>query len=322
MKSVDELCNVQSSLGSESNKGDGIPNSGTLFPSMLKPQWNVSVKPMPKPNIDELNLNIDKSLLFSQPKSNDDCDICCVKLPEFNKCQYQSCCGKVLCLGCIVTVAEEQMKKNIIKGTHKSPACPFCRTGAVKSIREAFDRLEARIEAYPDDSRALFVLGCLCCEGEYSTITQDIDRGIRLLRRASELGSIDACASLGNAFNPLERTMYIGVERNLLTSVQYYEKAAIGGHVWSRFNLGVLNNTFYFDGSVTMNHFIIAAKQGHDHALKAVKIGYIAGVVEKEQYALTLRAHFKSKTDIESDRRKDAEQRIRINELGEHWVIF
>jgi hypothetical protein len=321
MKSVDELSIGQSSLGNE-NTDDIMTKSGTLFPGMLNPQWNASVKPMPKPDIDELNINIDKSLLFSQPKSNDDCDICCVKLPEFNKCHYQSCCGNVLCLGCIVTVAEQQIKRNIIKGTNKLPACPFCRMGAVTSISEAYDRLEARVKAYPNDSRVLFVLGCLCCEGEYSTIAQDIDRGIRLLRKASELGSIDACASLGNAFNPLERTMYIGVERNLLTSVQYYEKAAIGGHVWSRFNLGVLNYTFYFDRSVTMNHFIIAAKQGHDVALKAVKIGYMAGDVEKEQYASTLRAHFKSKTDIESDRRKDAEKRIRITELGEHWVIF
>jgi hypothetical protein len=68
------------------------------------------------------------------------------------------------------------------------------------------------------------------------------------------------------------------------------EEAAIGGHPWARFHLGLHDAR---SGRVkrAMKHFIIAANHGLDDALEEVKQGFVHGVVSKEDYAAALRGH-------------------------------
>jgi len=301
-----------------------------LFSSSLIRQWSIADTtkidfsgPDKKTPEDSILDNVDRSCLFSKPGAREDCSICCVALPQFDKCQYQSCCGNILCLGCIVGVAEKQLEKNMIKGTDRLPLCPFCRTPAATSVEQAIDRLQRRVNTDPNDHHALFILGSLLCDDEYGQILpQDVDRGIKVLRQSCKLGNIDACAYLGCAFNPLSRRVYRGVEKNLLTSIRYYEQAAIGGHMWSRYNLAVCHDRFYFDIDTTKKHLIMAANQGHDLALDDVKRAYMNGVVEKDEYASALRAHYQSKTDLRSDQRTDAEEKVGDRNVSDRWVVF
>lgn len=61
---------------------------------------------------------------------------------------YMSCCGKMICLGCICAVE---------KGNRTMP-CPFCRTPAAMSDEEVMERMNKRIAA--NDPNAYYVLGC------------------------------------------------------------------------------------------------------------------------------------------------------------------
>lgn len=294
-------------------KAKGIRNTSSptpLFGSMIQPQWDVVANPFQTAH-DHLP-SFDKSLLFVEPDCKEDCPVCLLVLPDFNRCHYHTCCGKVICLGCLKGVLDEQNERNEAEKpkSNKLPLCPFCRAPIETSSEERVSRLHSRVYAKHDDYNALAILGFWYSEGKRNIIPQDTKHGIQLLLRAIKLGSADACASLGDAYNPLlvESGIYPGVERNLLQSVYYYTMAAIRGHMKSRFHLGVLNIRFFFDASITFKHFQIAASQGLDEALKAVQIGYMMGAVTKDEFEATLRANHESKIAVNSIQRKEAEE--------------
>ena len=73
--------------------------------------------------------------LFKQPPPNEDCPICYLRLPiEGVQNVYQSCCGKMLCGGCVYanTVAAADTEKF---------KCLFCQTEAPSSDEEDIERL-------------------------------------------------------------------------------------------------------------------------------------------------------------------------------------
>ena len=83
--------------------------------------------------------------LFKLPPPKEDCPICFLPLPALNSGKkYNSCCGKIICIGC--TFADAKRKGNI------EEKCPFCRSPAARSGEEMNKRLERRIEV--DDANA------------------------------------------------------------------------------------------------------------------------------------------------------------------------
>jgi len=90
--------------------------------------------------------------MFKQPPPNEDCPICYLRLPiegDQNR-RYQSCCGKMLCYGCVYanTVAAADTEK------HK---CVFCRTAVSSSDEMLIERMKKRVEA--NDAVAMYNLG-------------------------------------------------------------------------------------------------------------------------------------------------------------------
>lgn len=284
-------------------------SSRPLFESMIQPQWHVNAKPFQMRTHGHLP-SVDKSLLFVVPDCKDDCPVCLLVLPNFDQCHYFACCGKVICLGCLKGLLNEHNERNKEKKnkSNKLPLCPFCRVPIETSRKERASRMHDRVYAKQDDSNALAILGFWYSEGKHNIVPQDTNHGISLLMRAIKLGSADACASLGDAYNPLlvESGLYPGVERNLFQSIHYYQIAAMKGHVKSRFQLAILNTRFFFDISITFKHFQIAASQGLDEALNCVQIGYMMGNVTKDEFEDTLRANYKSKQAVNSIQRKEA----------------
>jgi hypothetical protein len=62
-----------------------------------------------------------------------------------------------------------------------------------------------------------------------------------------------------------------------------------------------------------MKHYIIAAKLGHDGALKGVKNGFRGGVVSKEDYEAALRGHQAAVDATKSKQREEAENKRKEN---------
>ena len=87
--------------------------------------------------------------LFKQPPANEDCPICFLPVPFMSTgSKYQSCCGKVICSGCIhaVRIMDDEAK------------CPFCRVPVPLSYEEIIEMNMKRAEM--DDATANYNLGC------------------------------------------------------------------------------------------------------------------------------------------------------------------
>ena len=106
--------------------------------------------------------------LFKQPPPNEECPICLLTLPIRAKEQrYQTCCGKVICTGCIDAAYMADNRH----------LCPFCRTPSTASEGEAIGRLMNRVDA--DDALAIHQLGYVYSNGEMDLL-QDYNKAMEL----------------------------------------------------------------------------------------------------------------------------------------------
>ena len=119
--------------------------------------------------------------------------------------------------------------------------------------------------------------------------------------RGAELGSKDACATLGYVYN---HGMFC-LEKDLGKGKHYLELAAIKGSVEARYTLGRGENT---ERTISrgVKHFMIGARAGDAACLEAVKRGFTMGYVTKNEYEQTLRAYQKSIDEVKSEQRDRA----------------
>jgi len=235
---------------------------------------------------------------------------------------FQSCCGKVICDGCnyALTMLEiNKVEKKALYDTStsredlfekilESHLCPFCRIPAAATDEEERRRTEYRMNKY-NDAFAFKQLADCYSYGQLG-LQRDVDRAIKL-SWYGELGCASAYHNLGVLYDtdfspsgrgcPLINThVYTDhSERYAKEAKHYFELAAMGGNVNSRHNLGWidLKDDKYHR---SMKHFMIAAKSGHDDALKKIGDGYKAGLVPKDDYASALRSHQKVQNEMKS----------------------
>ena len=248
----------------------------------------------------------DDDSLFEQPPPRDDCPVCLIRLPQIHEQNYVSCCGKTLCKGCAEAVVSANSNSQ-----HDPNLCPFCRgitSGSLEQLRKRVD---------VGDTDAMNVLACCFAKGSSAwCMSRDSAKAIELFKQASELGNIQASAILGDIYNP---HFDCGIEietgqRDWKKCTDYYKIAAKGGHDQARSNLGTLE-TNAGNVRVGMKHYMIAASAGHDYALAQVKKGYMGGVVIKDDFAKTLRAHKDAQDEMKSDHRK-REETVKMREIG------
>ena len=124
---------------------------------------------------------------------------------------------------------------------------------------------------------------------------QDIGKALELLHRAAELRSIGAHNMVGGLYCDGDV-----VQANYKKGKYHLEIAAMAGHVLARHNLGVLEGK---DGNYhrAMKHFLISASAGDNTSLQCVQSGYRDGIVSKDDFEKTLRAHQKSKDEMKSE---------------------
>jgi len=122
-----------------------------------------------------------------------------------------------------------------------------------------------------------------------------------LYLKAGELGCAYGYYNLANLYDNGKE----GSVSDMKKAKQYYELSAMIGHVKARNNLGALEGNAGNEHRA-MRHFVMAAKTGHKKSLDNVKRGFTKGLVTKDEYANTLRAHHERQKEIRSDARDKA----------------
>ena len=201
-----------------------------------------------------------------------------------------SCCGKVLCTGCIYTVQSRATKE-------EEDICPFCRSQPPAYEEELIKRYEKRMKM--NDANAIYNMGCIYDNGRYN-LPRNRAKAIELWHQAGELGSSEAYYNIGHAYRNGE-----GVERDDTKATHYYELAAMGGSVNARHNLGVFE---WQAGNVdrASKHWMISTEDGYPDSLVNIKQLYKHGYIAKDDYAKALRSYQAYLEEIKSDQRDQA----------------
>jgi len=239
--------------------------------------------------------------LFKQPPT-EDCPICFLRMPSlYTGFKYKTCCGKVICGGCIYANAKIDINKQL---------CPFCRTPAPYSDREIIERNKKRVEM--NDPLALFNLACKYDQGTCGC-PQNSNKALELWHRAGELGSsaesyhnIGNCYLHGNA--DIGNTCYHNgdvVERDIKKAQHYWELAAILGHVGARYNVGLYESAID-NTDRALKHFMIAARGGLSDSLTNIKELFTEGHATKDDYAKALRGYQAYLDEVKSNQRDEA----------------
>ncbi|KAL7529419.1 hypothetical protein ACHAXR_005122, partial [Thalassiosira sp. AJA248-18] len=239
----------------------------------------------------------DEALFKTHPK--EDCPICCLPLPIFSaETKYQACCGKLLCNGCFYA--------NVIARQSTEQICPFCRTPAPTSGEAVVERIRKRIEA--GDAYAMYNLGCSYI-GE-DDVPLDSSKALELWHQSAKLGCAASHDNIGGAYMDGE-----GVEMDVKKAKYHWEQGAMGGNVLARHNLGFVEGKAG-NTKRALKHFMISAELGCDYSLEEIHYGFSKGRVTKDDFEKALRAHKKSKDEMQSDQRDAARhylQRIRLH---------
>ena len=248
-------------------------------------------------NLDGYKVDVEKKIndekLFKQPPPKGDCPICFQLLPMiYTGCKYKSCCGKIICSGCIHAPVYDDRGNKV-----DNQKCPFCRTPTPDTEEEIIERNKKRMEL--DDAIAMGNLGCDYRDGTRG-LPQDYVKALELYHRAAELGHSMAYASIGYAYNYGQ-----GVEADKEKAVHYYKLAAMGGDPSARHNLG-LKEKKAGNTERALKHYMIAVRSGCGKSLEVIKEFFTNGHATKEDYTKALRSYQEYLGEIKSDQRDKA----------------
>ena len=127
-------------------------------------------------------------------------------------------------------------------------------------------------------------------------------KAVELYTEAAELGSIEALYNLGTAYR-----LGNGVQQDKAKAAEYFKKAARQGHVESRFNIGN-HEVRKGDYDRAVRHYLISAKMGDKNSLDAIKKGFMAGLVTKEQCDEALKGYQDAMEEMKSHDRDEAKR--------------
>jgi tetratricopeptide (TPR) repeat protein len=234
-------------------------------------------------------VEIRENKLLEQPDETHrgECLICFLPLPiDETKFVVSQCCSKTTCRGCQYATLMSDLKGKL------EAKCAFCRTPQLQS-QEEFDKDDIK-RAEANDPVALRH------QGGKRQLKGDYEGAVNYYTKAAELGDMTAHCGLAKMYFEGD-----GVERDMKKAVHHWEEAAIGGHPRARYMLGCIVGA-NGNKEKAAKHFIIAAKQGHDEALKFVKKSFLDGAVSKEDYASALRGHQAAVDATKSAQREEA----------------
>ena len=217
----------------------------------------------------------------------DDCPICQLPRPlDPKQWEIKVCCMKLVCKGCDLAALKRGMW-----------GCPFCRTPTPEENSQVLAMTQKRVAA--GDPVAMWNLGNQYADGSYG-LEKDVTRSVALYERAAELGVKEAHCKLGYLYGE-----GAGVEKDTAKAIRHFEAAAIMGDAFARNNIGVLEYEAC-NHDVAMQHWMIAAKLGHQHSLNSIKGLFMDGFATKADYAEALRGHQSAVEEMRSPDREEA----------------
>ena len=236
--------------------------------------------------------------LFKEPPAQEDCPICFLPLPiDTAQITFSSCCGKLICNGCILAIAKE------VRGRGKVELCAFCREPNPGSSEEEIQQIKKLMDA--GNAYAFYKLAGIYsyADGEMG-MPQDFAKAHELFLRAGELGCAEGYYNLGHSYD-----YGMGVEVDKKKATYFYELAAMNGSVNARHNLGCLewNDSRAGNYYRACKHFILSARAGDKESLDSVKDGFMNRYVTKDEYANTLRAYQQRHDEMKSEDRDKAD---------------
>ena len=280
------------------NCGKGEERSGDLkactackLVSYCNRECQIAHRPEHKKACKKRAAELHNEQLFKE-HAPEECPICMLPPPIYENhtgMTFFSCCGKLICSGCIYAMRET--------GGKNMKLCPFCKTPRANSNEEEVERTKKLMKT--GNAQAFYMLAGHYARGTHG-LPQDSAKANELCQKAGELGCAKAYFNLGNTYYNGH-----GVEVNEKKATHYYELAAMNGSVQARNNLGCSEVNA---GNIhrAMKHYILAARAGHKYSLDGVKYGYTKGHVTKEEYANTLREYQKSQDEMKSQAREKA----------------
>jgi len=237
--------------------------------------------------------------LFKELPPEEECPICLLPLPLVaGDSGFHSCCGKVICNGCIYAM--------VMSEEGGADLCPYCRL-PVPSLNEELVKRTEKLMA-KGNACAYYTQAGNYAQGIMG-LQQDPRKACELWLKSGELGYAKSYNNLGESY-----IVGRGVEVNLMKAKHYWELAAMMGNAEAQLNLG------FAEGQAgnyqrAFKHFIIAARAGSKESLDEVKRGFMNGLVTKDEYANTLRAYHERHMEMKSDQRDKAAANIAANGL-------
>jgi TPR repeat protein len=143
--------------------------------------------------------------------------------------------------------------------------------------------------------RCVSLVGCFWVSmSKYWIIKKDIDKAVKLLLHAAELGSAQAYYNLGH--------IHVGgINKDEAKAEQYFEKVAMAGCADSRFDLGCIK----FDAGRldrAIKHWLIAARSRELRAVDCIKEEMTDGNATRDDYyAQALRGYELYLDEVKSD---------------------
>ena len=129
--------------------------------------------------------------LFKEHPPREECPICFLPLPrDIHQSSFKSCCGKVICNGCIYAMNEA-------RGRGKINLCAFCRTPMATSDADETKRIKEIAES--GNAIAIYNIGMYYHKGQFG-FPQDMSKANKLYLKAGELGYPEGYCNLGVSY--------------------------------------------------------------------------------------------------------------------------
>ena len=231
----------------------------------------------------------------------EDCSICMRVLPLHDGLQgYYACCGKIICGGCFFR-HEIKCGKQVDGGQ----TCAFCRVPNTRVDEEIFARLSKRVEL--EDPQGICNMAGVYGAGRLG-LSVDQPKCIDLLRQSSDLGCPSAQYELGS----YHKSGRMGLQQNAEEAFKYWERAAEGGHVLARHNLGSVEEE-NGNRAAAMRHWRLSAAGGSRRSMIFLTEYFEDGLLHHCDLAETLQAMYCARAEIKSDDRDKNMENLKKN---------
>ena len=137
MSSTDSIVCANCGKGEES-AGDLKACTACKLVKYCNRDCQIAHRPQHKKSCKKRAAELHDKALFKEPPPREECPICMLLLPiDPGDATFHSCCGKLICYGCIHAMNMEDIKKGKEWEKH---LCAFCRTPRPNSDEEQIER--------------------------------------------------------------------------------------------------------------------------------------------------------------------------------------